>query len=124
MGLHYDTEIYRTGYKLFDLVDVIAVNMKRPYNRRYGSKLQDEHFEVMALIFDVNTEPSSQRRVRYLRRILRRVATMETILRFVRDKGLCAPSHHKRAVPLLASMGRQATAWKNSEQAKITKPAS
>lgn len=124
MGFHDDTEIYQTGYKLFDVVDVIAVNMRRPYNRRYGSKLQDEHFEAMALIFDVNTEPSPMERVKHLKHILRRVANMQTILRFVKDKGLCAPSHHKKAIPLLVSMGKQATAWKNSEQAKITKPAS
>lgn len=124
MGMHYDTEIYKTAYKLFDLVDVIAVNMKAPYNRRYGSKLQDEHFEAMALIFDVNTESDPRARVGYLQQILRRVANMQTILRFVKDKGLCAPSHHEKSIPLLKSMGKQATAWKNSEQAKFTKPAS
>ncbi|HEY1772483.1 MAG TPA: hypothetical protein VGH91_04745 [Gammaproteobacteria bacterium] len=124
MGLHSDTEIYQTGYKLFDVVDVIAVNMRRPYNRRYGTKLQDEHFEAMSLIFDVNTETDHKVRVEHLRQIQKHVSRMETILRFVKDKGLCAPSHHKQAIPLLVSMGKQATAWKNSEQAKITKPAS
>lgn len=124
MGLHFDTSIYKTGYQLFDVVDVIAVNMRQPYGRRYGGKLQDEHFEAMSLIFDVNTDPSPKARVKLLRQILRRVARMETVLRFVKDKHLCAPSHHAQAANLLESMGKQATGWKEYEFKKLTKPAS
>ena len=124
MGLHFDTSIYKTGYQLFDVVDVIAVNMRRPYNRRYGSLLQDEHFEAMSLIFDINTAPDPRDRVKNLEQLLRRVARMETALRFVKDKHLCAPSHHAAAIELLKSMGKQATGWKNSELSKFTKPAS
>lgn len=119
MGMHYDTDIYETGYQLFDVVTELVTNMKKQYGRRIGDRLLDDLAEIMVLIVDVNTEPSPKRRVMYLRKIIRRESRMALLLRFVKDKALCAPGHHADAIELLKSVGKQASGWKKSELKKL-----
>lgn len=117
--MHYDTDIYEAAYQLFDVVETLVANMKRQYSRRIGDRLLDDLAEIMVLIVDVNTEASSKRRVMYLRRIIRRESRMALLLRFVKDKNLCAPVHHADAIALLKSVGKQASGWKKSELKKL-----
>lgn len=124
MGLHHDTNIYKKGYALFDVVVEAIRNMRKDFKHCLGDKLRDECIEILALIFDVNTSPGPKARVRFLGRIQRRVSKLELLLRLAKDKGLIAKTVHAEAIELLESVGRQASGWKKSEQAKLNAPAS
>ena len=123
MGLHQDTDIYKDGYKLFDVVVESIRNMRKDFKRCLGDKLRDECIEILALIFDVNTSKSAKARVKFLGRIQRRVSKLELLLRLAKDKKLIANTAHADAISLTTSVGRQATGWKKSEQQKLAAPA-
>ena len=114
--LHSDTEIYKAGYELFDVVVEAIRQMRKDFKRTLGDKLRDECIEILTLIFDVNTSPGPKARVKYLKRIIRRVTKLELLLRLAKDKKLIAAAHHAKAIALTQSVGRQASGWKKSEQ--------
>lgn len=107
--LHVDTDIYKAGYELFDVVVEAIRQMRKDFKRTLGDKLRDECIEILTLIFDVNTSPGPKARVRYLKRIIRRVTKLELLLRLAKDKRLIAASHHAKAIALTQSVGRQAS---------------
>lgn len=121
--LHSDTDIYKAGYQLFDVVVEAIRQMRKDFKRCLGDKLRDECIEILTLIFDVNTIPSPEARVKYLKRIIRRVTKLELLLRLAKDKKLIAKEPHAKAIALTESVGRQASGWKKSEEQKLNAPA-
>jgi hypothetical protein len=108
MGLHTDTEIYRTTYELFRVTTEAIRNMPRDVKMHMGGKIRDEVLEAIDAIYMANV---ARNKVPHIENARRRIARIEVLLRQSVDMKFIVRPTYARAVELTRSAGRQATAW-------------
>ncbi len=109
MGLHTDTEIYRTAYELFKVSIDAARNMPRDVKLLVGGKIRDELLAAFDGIYLANVARDKAPHIENVRRSILRV---ELLLRQSVDMRFITRPAYARAVELTRSIGRQATAWR------------
>jgi hypothetical protein len=108
MGLHTDTEIYRTTYVLFTTLTEAIRNMPRDVKNHMGGKIRDEVLEAIDAIYMANV---ARNKVPHIENARRRIARVEVLLRQSVDLRFITRPAYAKAVELTRSIGRQATAW-------------
>lgn len=109
MGLHTDTEIYRTAYDLMKVTTEAARNMPRDVKLLVGGKIRDELLNAFDGIYLANVARDKAPHIEVVRRSILRV---ELLLRQSVDMKFIGRPIYSRAVELTRSIGRQATGWK------------
>lgn len=109
MGLHTDTEIYRTAFELMKVSTEAARNMPRDVKLLVGGKIRDELLEAFDGIYAANVARDKAPHIEVVRRHILRV---ELLLRQSVDMRFITRPAYARAVELTRSIGKQATAWK------------
>jgi hypothetical protein len=117
MGLHTETRIYRDAYGLLGVATDYVKNMPRSVKPIFGAGICDRCLELVLLIVDTNALPKESR-APVLDEILRRVTTLEVLMRLCRDKRYISPDQYAKAVAFTTSVGRQANGWKKWSQKK------
>lgn len=108
MGLHTDTEIYRTTSLLFTTITEAIRNMPRDVKRYMGEKIRDEVLEAIDAIYMANV---ARNKVPHIENARRRIVRVEVLLRQSVDLRFITRPAYAKAVELTRSAGRQATAW-------------
>lgn len=114
MGLHTDTEIYRTAYDLMKVTTAAARNMPRDVKLLVGGKIRDELLAAFDSLYLANVAREKAPHIEGLRRSILRV---ELLLRQSVDMRFIDRSAYSQAVKLTQSIGRQATGWKKQQSA-------
>jgi hypothetical protein len=109
VGLHTDTEIYRTAYELLKVSTEAARNMPRDVKLLVGGKIRDELLEAFDAMYAANVARDKVPHIDLVRRSILRV---ELLLRQSVDMRFITRPAYSRAVELTRSIGKQATAWK------------
>lgn len=107
MGLHTDTEIYRTTYDLFTTTTEAIRNMPRDVKAHMGGKIRDEVLEAIDAIYMAN---AAKDKVPHIESARRRILRVEVLLR--QSVRFITRPAYARTVELTRSIGRQATAWR------------
>jgi hypothetical protein len=112
MGLHTNLPIFKVSYDLIGVVVDAAKNMPRDVKRLLGEKLRDESIELCLLIYDANVTTEKKAP---LSQLLRRLQTIEILLRVSRDKQFLSTKSYATAVQLTDTIGKQANGWRKSQ---------
>lgn len=113
MGLHTDTEIYRTAYDLFTTTTEAIRNMPRDVKVHMGGKIRDEVLDVIDAIYMANAERDKTEKLPHIESARRRILRVEVLLRQSVDLRFITRPAYAKAVELTRSIGKQATAWRN-----------
>lgn len=103
MGLHTDTEIYRTAYELFAVTTQAARNMPRDVKLLVGGKIRDELLETFDGIYAANVARDKVAHIDGVRRSIQRV---ELLLRQSVDMRFISRSEYARAAQLTQTYRR------------------
>lgn len=109
MGLHTDTEIYRTAYDLMKVATEAARNMPRDVKLLVGGKIRDELLAAFDCIYLANV---ARDKVPHIEGVRRSILRVELLLRQSVDMRFIDRTAYARAVALTRSVGKQATAWR------------
>lgn len=109
MGLHTDTEIYRTAYDLLKVTTQAARNMPRDVKLLVGGKIRDELLEAFDAIYTANV---AKDKVPHIESVRRSILRVEILLRQSVDMRFITRPAYAQAARLTQSIGKQATAWR------------
>jgi hypothetical protein len=112
MALHSDTEIYRAVVDLQRFAVRAAVNMRRDVKPILGARLVDESLWMAVLVRRANIA-RDEHKVPHLDELLEQLEVVQVTLRLSRDLGYIRNNAFAESLPLTASIGKQATAWKH-----------
>jgi hypothetical protein len=113
MALHHETEIYKAVVDLQRLVMRAAVNMRRDVKPLLGARLLDESLWMSVLVRRANIALNAAK-VPHLDDLLEQLEIVQVTFRLARDLDYLPNNVFAQSLPLTASVGKQATAWKNS----------
>lgn len=113
MALHSETEIYRAVVDLQRFAMRAAVNMRRDVKPLLGARLIDESLWMAVLVRRANIA-RDQDKVPHLDDLLEQLEVVQVALRLGRDLEYIPNNVFAQSLPLTASIGKQATAWKNT----------
>jgi hypothetical protein len=114
MTIHKELPIYKVAYDLLTVSVDYAVNMPRAFKGAIGGRLSGLCVEVVLQILRANC---SRDKVPHIEILLERVAELELLMRLSVDKRFISKQQYARAVELMASVGKQATKWKQHHAA-------
>lgn len=109
MALHSDTEIYKAVVDLASYCLRAARGMPRDVKLLIGSQLRDETLWMGVLILRTNKARDAAK-LPHLDELLEHLELVTMMLRMARDLKFIATQTYADAVPLVASVGRQANA--------------
>ena len=113
MALHHETEIYRAVIDLQRLALRAAVNMRRDVKPILGSRLVDESLWMAVLVRRANIARDGDK-IPHLNDLLEQLEIAQVTLRLGRDLAYIPNNVFAESLPITASIGKQATAWKNT----------
>lgn len=109
MALHSELPIYKVAYDLLALVVKAVRNMPRDVKQELGRPILKECVTVTTLIFRAQV---ARDKAPHLLEIVERIEVVNLLLRLSRDLQILPTSHYAAAVALVASIGKQANAWR------------
>lgn len=109
MGLHTETSIYQTAYKLMGLAMGYVRNIPRDSKLLIGGKIRDLSVEVLTLVMRANC---AKDKAPALTALVERNEEIQLLIRFCQDSRFISKSQYAKAIELTTSIGKQATAWK------------
>ena len=112
MALHSDTDLYRSIAEFQKFVARRAVHLPRGVKQLFGERLVDESLNMMVTMRHANIARESAK-VPLLEELLDRLEIAQAILRVLRELGHLPNSVFSEGLPLVASIGKQATALRN-----------
>lgn len=119
MGLAQNTPIYgATRDFVTHIAEVIAI-MPRNFKSALGNDVLKDAARLARLVFHANCAAD---KTPHLNQLLEELHALEFSLQLLHDLGCFPKEKHKKAIALSASIGKQATSWRNS-YAKKSSPA-
>jgi len=112
MALHSETDIYRAVIDLQRFVVRAAVNLQRDVKPLIGARLLDEALWMAVLVRRANIA-RDQDKIPHIDELLEQLEITQVMLRLGRDLGYIRNNIFAESLPLTASIGKQATAWKH-----------
>jgi hypothetical protein len=112
MGLHSDTELYRTVIDFQKFVAARVVNLRRDVKKIYGERLVDESLWMAVIVRQANIA-RDEAKLPHFDQLLDQLEIAQVILRVLRDLGWLHNAHFAESIPLTASIGKQAIALRN-----------
>ena len=112
MALHSDTDIYKAVVDLATFCLATSRGMPRDVKQLVGGQLRDETLWMCVLVLRANIAREAAK-LPHLVELLEHLELVIVMLRLARDLRFIAPKTYAVALPLTASVGKQATALKN-----------
>ena len=112
MSLHSDTEIYKSVCDLAAHCLRAARQMPRDVKLLIGAQLRDETLWMGVLILRTNKARDAAK-LPHLDELLEHLELVTMMLRMARDLKFIPTKAYADAMPLVASIGKQATALRN-----------
>lgn len=112
MALHSDTEIYKAVIDLAAFSLRAARQMPRDVKMLVGAHLRDETVWMAVLVQRTNIARDAAK-LPHLVELLEHLEIVKVTLQLARDLGFIAPKTYGDAMPLVASVGKQANALRN-----------
>lgn len=114
MGLHTDTDLYKTTYQLTMLVTMLVSNMPKNFRADFGADLRHDCIKLVRLIYKTNTALDD--RVAPLREFREQLSVVDLCLRLAMDLKLISLGQYGNAIEMTTSMSKQATGWQHSSE--------
>jgi len=112
MGLHSDTELYRTVIDFQNFVAGAVVNLRRDVKKIYGERLVDESLWMPVIVRHANIA-RDEAKLPYFEQLLDHLEISQVILRVLRDRDWLPNTHFAASIPITASIGKQTIALRN-----------
>jgi hypothetical protein len=112
MGLHSDTELYRTVIDFQKFVARAVVNLRRDVKKIYGERLVDESLWMAVIVRKANIA-RDHAKLPYFEELLDQLEITQVILRVLRDIDRLPNARFAESLPLTASIGKQTIALRN-----------
>lgn len=112
MALHHDTQLYAAIADFQKFVARRCVNLPRGVKGLFGERLVDESLNMMVTMRHANIAREIAK-VPLFEELLDRLEIAQAILRVLRELGHLPNSAFSEGLPLVASIGKQATALRN-----------
>ena len=112
MALHSDTDIYKAVVDLATHCLRAARGMPRDVKQLIGAQLRDETLWMGVLILRANKARDAAK-LPHLDELLEHLELVTMMLRMARDLHFIAPKAYADALPLVASVGKQANALRS-----------
>ena len=112
MTLHSDTDIYKAVVDLAAFSLRASRNMPRDVKQLIGGTLRDETLWMCVLVLRANIAREAAK-LPHLTELLEHLELVVVLLRLGRDLKFIASKTYADAMPLTASVGKQANALKN-----------
>lgn len=112
MGLHSDTELYRTVIDFQKFVADAVINLRQDVKKLYGERLVDESLWMPVVIRHANVA-RDEAKLLHFDHLLDHLEICQVILRVLRDKGWLPNTHFAASIPITASIGKQTIALRN-----------
>ncbi len=113
MGLHSDTEIYRSIEQLGDFVLGAAAQMRRDVKPLLGGRLLEETVWMAVLARRANIA-RGEAKVPYYDELLEQVEIAQFLLKRAFAHRFISPSAYAASLPLTVSVGKQANALRST----------
>lgn len=113
MSLHSDTDLYRAIAEFQKFVARRCVHLPRGVKGLFGERLVDESLNMMVNMRHANIARGADK-VPVLEEILDRLEIAQAILRTLRELGHLPNTAFAEGLPLVASIGKQATALRKN----------
>lgn len=112
MSLHSDTDLYRAIAEFQKFVARRCVHLPRGVKGLFGERLVDESLNMMVTMRHANIARDAAK-VPLFEELLDRLEIAQAILRTLRELGHLPNTAFAEGLPLVASIGKQATALRN-----------
>jgi len=108
MAQYQHLPIYKTTYKLLEVVTRNTKNYPRAFKYSLGDKIRNECIELVVFIYKANT---AKQRCDFIQHIIDRVQVIELMFRLSKDMHLINVNSFSEMVTLTDSLARQAQGW-------------
>jgi hypothetical protein len=122
MGLHSDTNLYRSVAELGTFVARATSDFRRDIKPTYGKLLVEESVWMAVLVREANIARGADK-IPHLDDLLRSLELIQFTLRVLLDIGWLARNTFAASVPLTTSIGKQANALRTHFHAPASSPA-
>jgi hypothetical protein len=116
MALHSDLPIYKVAYDLLTLVVKAVRNMPRDVKQELGRPIVQECVHITVLIFRAQVATN---KAPHLIEVIERTEVANLLLRLSRDLQALPTKHYAESVRLIASIGKQANAWRRASASPV-----
>jgi len=112
MALTETLPVYRDTYRLIQLVFLRTRDFPRDYKYSLG---QDMRRDAIMLVRSIYRANRSENKRQWLEEFLDNFEILKLEIRLCVDMRLFSPRQQAEMSPLMDSIGKQATAWKNTQ---------
>ena len=116
MALSENLPIYKDGYDLLERLTDLAENLPKFYRFSYGYRMIDTCLDLLDLVYRANI--SIEKRQEMLIELLSYYRRLQMMLRVCFHRKAISSGRYAELILLLDSIGKQATAWKNSTEVR------
>ena len=114
MALHTELEIHKVGEELFQLSLSLVRHIPRDLKQVAGNKIRDVCLDILLLIGRANMARDKRQ---HLTQVIENTWALNYLFRALSDSAAISRGQHAKVMKLIASVGRQANAWKKSATA-------
>lgn len=115
MTLVQDLPIFRATYELVSLITDYTASFPKLYKFSIGSRMIDTALSLFEFIQLANRCGKDKgQRAKYLQSFLLKFELLKILIRICNEKKILSLKQTSRLAELTCSIGKQATAWKNS----------
>lgn len=111
-------KVYKATYELVKALSLYQKEFERQFKYTLGERLQSTAIGLFQHLQRANMYP--EYRQRYLEAFVVEFETLKTLMRLAFDFGQIGKQRQAHIFKLCDSIGRQVSAWKNSERAKAS----
>ncbi len=115
MALSEELPIFRAGYDLLEKVIGLSKDLPKLYRYSLGGRMIDACLDLLSQVYKANMAENKEDAIVAL---ILDYRTLQMLLRVVYREKVVSSGRYAEMIKLLESIGKQATAWKNSNQTK------
>lgn len=121
MAIASELNVYRDTYRLTQFLLVITKQFDKMYKYTLGQRMVDSALGCLKYIQLVNVSTDAQTRLEYFDLLLAEFENVKVLIRLSADPQIKCISEKKYAyiIGLLANIGKQITAWRKSQKARV-----
>ncbi|MBQ0074667.1 MAG: four helix bundle protein [Prevotella sp.] len=116
MALTEDLQIYADTYQLISRVIEVDRGICKIFKPTVGKKLTETALELFGHIETANRSTDTKKRAYQMEQFLIKKNLIVTLMRLCHDKGWVNHGLYSEVSYMLTTIGKQMTAWKNSEK--------
>ena len=107
-------DIYKAAYDLLERLTDLAKDLPKFFRYSIGTRMVDLNLDILGLVYRANM--SMENRQKTLTDLLIAYRQLQMLLRVCYHQKALSTGRYAELIKLLDSIGRQATAWKQSSE--------